>query len=98
MPKVLIIEATIVNLGDDRGGVHQGPAEMPEVSKDIARTLVQSGRALYTVRKDDPSRGGIYTASAEMLKAAERVRKSRAGKTTTAEQSDQKDEKDPSGE
>lgn len=70
MPKVLIIEPTIVSYGDDRGGVHADPAETPEVSKDVARVLVQAGRALYTDKKDDPSRGGIYTASAEMVKAA----------------------------
>lgn len=77
MPKVLIIEPTIVSYGDDRGGVHADPADTPEVSKDVARTLVQAGRALYTDRKDDPTRGGINTASPDMVKAAARVQADR---------------------
>lgn len=78
MPKVLILESTVVNFGDDRGGVHQDAAELVDVSIDAARALVQAGRALYADRKDDKSKGAIHTASADMLKAADRVRKDRA--------------------
>lgn len=70
MPKVLIIEATIVSYADDRGGVHADPSETCDVAKDTARNLVQAGRALYIDKRDDPSRGAIHTASAEMVKAA----------------------------
>lgn len=77
MPKVLIIEPTIVSYGDDRGGIHADPAEVCDVSKDVARVLVQAGRALYTDRKDDPTRGAIHTASADMIKAAARVQADR---------------------
>ncbi|MDD3674991.1 hypothetical protein [Thauera propionica] len=71
MPKVLIIEPTLVNFGDDRGGVHQDPADMPDVTKDAARVLTQNGRALYLDKRDDPSRGSVYTATPQMVKAAE---------------------------
>jgi hypothetical protein len=70
MPKVLIIEPTIVTFADDRGGVPAHSGESPDVSKDVARALVNASRALYVDRKDDPSRGAINTASPEMLKAA----------------------------
>lgn len=68
--KMLIIEGTVVNFGDDRGGVHADPGETPDVPQEAARALAQAGRALYVNRKDDPSRSGANTASAEMLKAA----------------------------
>lgn len=70
MPKVLITEPTQVNYGDDRGGVHQDAGEIIDAPKETARTLVVSGRALYVSKTDDPSKGGIFTASSEMLKAA----------------------------
>lgn len=89
MPKVLIIEATLVNFGDDRGGVHQDPAEMPDVPKDAARVLTQNGRALYLDKRDDPSRGAIYTATPQMVKAAQEMaaaRKAAARKAATQPQ------------
>jgi len=80
--KILIIEACLVNFGDDRGGQHQDPYAVIDVTKDTARDLVQAGRALYTDKKDDPSKGGNNTASAEMLKAAKDIVAS-AAKTVT---------------
>lgn len=70
MPKVLIIESCLINYGDDRGGVHAEQYEQPNPTKDTAAALIASGRALYVDEKDDPSKGKINTASAEMLKAA----------------------------
>lgn len=86
MPKVLIIEPTIVNFGDDRGGVHQDPADTPDVSKDAARVLTLSGRALYLDKRDDPSRGALYTASPEMTKAAQKMAAARAAEAQTSAQ------------
>lgn len=86
MPKVLIIEATIVNFGDDRGGVHQDPADMPDVPKDAARVLTQNGRALYLDRRDDPSRGAMYTATSQMVKAAQAMAAARKAEVQTSEQ------------
>jgi len=78
MPKILITAACQVNFGDDRGGVHVDDCEIGNVTKEVAQALVRSGRALYVEKKDDPDKHGRDTASAEMLKAAEAVRKSRA--------------------
>lgn len=70
MPKQLIIESTIVNYGDDRGGVHEDRGAIVDVPKETARTLAAVNRALYVNRTDDPDKGGRNTATAEMLKAA----------------------------
>ena len=83
MPKLLIIEPCIVNFGDDAGGIHQDIGARPEVTKHVAAQLVLAGRALYAAKSDDPSKGAIHTASAEMLKAAESAGKASAA---TAEQ------------
>lgn len=77
MPKVLIVEPTVVRYEDDRGGVHAEVAELCDVSKDVARQLVDAGRALYTSRKDDPTREGRLTASERMLEGAAAMRKAR---------------------
>jgi hypothetical protein len=71
--KVLITENTIVNVGDDRGGVHAGAGSLPDVPADVARRLVLASRALYTNRKDDPDKAGSNTAPDEVVKAAEAV-------------------------
>lgn len=75
MPKMLIIEACMVNHGDDRGGVHQSAGDMPDVPKDAARALVSAGRALYVNKNDDTDKHGRNTASREMLAAAEAMQK-----------------------
>ena len=75
--KLLITENTIVNYGDDRGGVDAAQGDIVDVNKDTAQKLVAARRALYTDKKDDPSKGALDTASTEMLKAAEAVRKAK---------------------
>ena len=78
MPKILIIEPTLVDFQDDRGGQHADVADLPDVPKAIAAKLVEAGRALYTDRKDDPTKTGQFTASADMVKAARAMAKARA--------------------
>lgn len=78
MPKLLITAGVLVNFGDDRGGQHVDAAEIADVPKESAAQLVALNRALYVEKKDDPSKGGVNTASPEELKAAEGMRKQRA--------------------
>lgn len=75
MPKILVIETCIINYGDDRGGVVESFGAVTEVNKDTARNLTVTGRVLYVNKADDPDKTGRYTASAEMVKAAEREAK-----------------------
>lgn len=75
MPKLLIIEACMVNFADDRGGVHQSAGDMPSVPKDAAHALIAAGRALYVDKKEDPDKQGRNTASQQMLHAAEAMAK-----------------------
>ncbi len=75
MPKVLIIESCLINLGDDRGGVDHALGDIAEVTKDTAHALAHAGRVLYVDAKDDPSKAHLHTASKEMLKAAEQAAK-----------------------
>lgn len=70
MPKVLVIERCIINLGDDRGGVDHAVGAIAEPPKDTAWLLAQHGRVLYVDGKDDPSKNNHYTASKALLKAA----------------------------
>jgi hypothetical protein len=77
MPKILIIEACLVNFGDDRGGVDQAAGDMTDVAKDTARQLTTAGRALYVNKADDPDKAGRFTASKDMIKAAEAMVKAR---------------------
>lgn len=78
MPKILIIEPTLVDYQDDRGGQHADVADLPDVPKAVAAKLVEAGRALYTDRKDDPTKTGQFTASADMVKAARAMAKALA--------------------
>lgn len=87
MPKVLIIEPCIVNYHDDRGGVHQDTADIVDVNKPVATQLIASGRALYTDRKDDPTKTGQFTASADMVKAAHIMADARAASAAQADAS-----------
>lgn len=75
--KILIIDSTQVNYGDDRGGVHEDTGSFCDVPKDQAKTLTEASRALYVNKSDDPFKDGRYTASAEMVKAAEKLAKAR---------------------
>lgn len=78
MPKLLVIENTIVNYGDDRGGVDAAIGDRIEVSKDVATKLINANRALYVSAKDDPTKEGSNTASEAMLKAANDMAKAKA--------------------
>lgn len=79
MPKVLITESCLINRGDDRGGVHCDAGDIVEgVPKDIAGDLARMGRALFVDSADDPTKGNTLTASKEMLKAADDMRRARA--------------------
>lgn len=75
--KVLIIESTQVNHGDDRGGVHEEAGTVIEVNKENATRLTEAGRALFVNKSDDPFKDGRYTASKEMLTAAAELAKSK---------------------
>lgn len=76
--KILITENTVVNVGDDRGGVHAAEGDLLDVPAAVARQLVQCGRALYTVRKDDTDKSGSNTAPADVVSAAEELARERA--------------------
>jgi hypothetical protein len=68
--KVLITETCLVNYKDDRGGVVELAPAFVDVAKETAAVLVGAGRALYTIKTDDPDKAGSNTASKEMLEAA----------------------------
>ena len=68
--KVLITETCLVNYKDDRGGVVESAPAFVDVPKDTAGMLVGAGRALYTVKTDDPDKAGSNTANKDMLEAA----------------------------
>lgn len=76
--KILIIDATQVNYHDDRGGQHADAGEICDPPKDVARKLVEVNRALYVNKADDPTKEGSYTASKDMLAAAETLAKTKA--------------------
>lgn len=71
--KVLVIAACLINFGDDRGGVHHDVGEVADVPKGQAEALARADRVLYVNRKDDPTKGGQYTASEAMIKAAKAI-------------------------
>ena len=79
MPKILIIEPTLINHGDDRGGQH-ADIGITDAPKDAARAVVLAGKALYVSRADDPSKSGTHTATAEEVKAAQAVAKAQDAK------------------
>lgn len=78
MPKILIIETCLVNHGDDAGGVAYEAGSTIEVNKDTAIELAKYGRSLYLNKADDPTKTKLYSASTDMVKAAEAAAKSRA--------------------
>lgn len=67
--EILVIEPTLINYGDDRGGQHAGIG-IADAPQDAARAVVLSGKALYVNRSDDPSRTGARTAAEEEVKTA----------------------------
>ena len=73
--KILVIEPTLSNHGDDRGGQH-ADIGIHDAPKDAARAVVLAGKALYVSRADDPSKSGTHTATAEEVKAAQAAAKS----------------------
>lgn len=78
MPKILIIEPCAIRLDPDANAQHHDQGEIAEVGKQDAEFLTRHGRALYTNKADDPSKGNLLTASAEMLKEAAKLAKARA--------------------
>lgn len=78
MPKILVIEATQINLGTDEGGLHHDVGDFADVNKDTARLLAEAGRTLYTAAADDHTKPPRFTATAEMLKAAKAAGKAGA--------------------
>lgn len=93
--KILIIDSTQVNYGDDRGGVHEDTGNFCDVTKDMAKTLTEANRALYVNKSDDPHKDGRYTASAEMVKAAEKLAKARKVKEPATEPPAPQEPQDP---
>lgn len=88
--KILIIESTLVNYGDDRGGVHEDSSNLIDVPKDQARKLTEANRALYVEAADDPYKDRRYSASEDMIKAAKAMAKAKKKPAPT-------DPVDPSG-
>lgn len=78
MPKILILEATQVDYGNDRGGEHADASSIVDVVKEQAKKLTELGRAVYVAKTDDPSKGGRYTATKEMLAAAKAMADAKA--------------------
>lgn len=76
--KIIIIEATQVVFDVDVGGEHVDSGAIVDVSKEQATKLTQANRALYVNKSDDSFKDGRYTASADMVKAAEALAKSKA--------------------
>lgn len=85
MPKILILESTQVDFGDDRGGQHATSGDIVEPTKEVARKLTEYGRALYVNKADDPTKAGLYTATKEMVEAAKAMATAKA-KAAKAEQ------------
>lgn len=83
--KIVILEATQVDYGDDRGGQHAESGEIVDVPKEQARKLTEFNRALYVSKSDDPTKAGIYTATKDMLAAAKAASEARAAAAKAAE-------------
>lgn len=75
--KIVILEGTQVNYGNDQGGVHEDSGALCDVPKDVAIKLTTANRALYVNKSDDPFKDGRFTAPAEMVKAAEAMAKAK---------------------
>ncbi len=77
MPKQLVIEPCLINHGDDRGGVDYATGDIVDVPKDTANTLARAGRTLYIDKKEDPDKHGRYTATRDMIAAAQEMAKAK---------------------
>ncbi|HSD36087.1 MAG TPA: hypothetical protein VLC92_01180 [Rhodocyclaceae bacterium] len=71
MAKLVLLETIVVNYGDDRGGVIESAGDLITVTKETGIELTNHGRALYTRKGDDHSKGGLLTAPADVVSAAE---------------------------
>jgi len=74
MTKMLIIDTCLVNHNDDRGGVAHARGEIIDPPKDEAKKLVLADRALYVAKADDFDKNGRYTASKELVAAAQKAK------------------------
>lgn len=83
--KIIIIEATQVNLGGDTGAQHCDVGSVVDVDKEQARNMAEWGRALYCDKANDHFKDGRFTASAAMLKAAEDMAKAAKAAAKAAE-------------
>lgn len=70
MPKMLIVETTVVNYGDDRGGVVETAGTQVSVPKEAGAELAKANRALYLDKSDDFTREWRYTATPALVRAA----------------------------
>jgi len=82
--KILIIDPTKVSYGDDRGAIHEDAGQVVDVSKEVARKLTEANRALYVSAADDPFKDRRFTASKDMLQAAEAMARTKAAKAKAA--------------
>lgn len=65
--KVMLLEACVVNLRDDRGGQHFVQGAEVDVPKDEAVSLVRMGRAKFMSKEDDFDKSGANTMSKEEM-------------------------------
>jgi len=77
--EILLTQNIIVNYGDDRGGVFEPRGAIVAPPRAVAVSLVLCGRALYANAKDDPTKGHLDTAPADVVKAARALAKQGAG-------------------
>jgi hypothetical protein len=82
--KLLIIDSTKVSYGDDRGAIHEDAGAIVDVTKEVAKKLTEANRALYVNPADDPFKDRRFTASKDMLQAAEAMAKAKAAKAKAA--------------
>ena len=76
--KIIIIEACLVVFQVDLGGEAVESGTIVDITKEQAAKLTQANRALYVNKADDSFKDGRFTATAEMVKAAEALAKSKA--------------------
>jgi hypothetical protein len=72
MPKILIIETCLVNLGNEQGTEPVAAGALVTVGAAQAAMLTTHGRALYTKKGDDHAKGNL-TAPADIVAQAESI-------------------------
>lgn len=77
MPKQLVIETCAIRHNPDEMAAHHDQGDIVDVPKADAEFLARNGRTLYINKTDDPTKGGLLTASAEMIKAAKDMAKAK---------------------